>query len=179
MHWIKQCPVPIYLTQAFPENPMARAYPIESITSFFHFVCGRPPVFASSFAYAIALAIYLGFEEIGLYGCDLDWGRERAVEHGNLAFWAGLAMGRGVTITIPEKSAFLAHPARYGFDYDLEKAEIEKRCARLIFELLWNPAIAEQYEKYAYRWNHGGRDAVQSELWGSMEDLIVKQEAVG
>jgi len=143
MEWIKTCPVPLYLTEEFKDNPNAVVFPLADVVTA-HQEFG-PLYFASSFAYMVGLAMLEGFKTIGFFGCDLDWGRERVVENGNLQFWIGLARGRGVKVVMSPKSTLLSHPALYGFEYWKERNAVEERCAKLVFELTSSPKVFERY----------------------------------
>lgn len=166
MAWITTCPVPLYLTEPFTKNKNAVVYPLDAVQQTFR-KYGTTGYFASSFAYAMALAMHEGFETIGLFGCDLDWGRERVVEHGNLAYWVGLAQGLGHKVLIPQNSRFLTHPGFYGFEYNKESQAVEDRMVRLIFELFKNESIAKKYDALATRWRKGD-PTVERELWGHL-----------
>ena len=172
--WIACCPVPLYLTEPYPANHMARVYPYDDIHTDFLLRYGLHPIFSSSFAYAVALALHEGYTTIGLYGCDLDWGRERVVEHGNLAFWAGLALGLGCDVRIPLTSAFLRPQPQYGFDYHQEKLAVETRLVRLHYELLKYDAVRERINALNARCDRGEGEIICEELWGH---LIVTEDA--
>lgn len=101
-------------------------YPIEQILKAYdrHF-------FTCTFAYQLALALWLGFREIGLWGCGLQYGtaRERLVEKPCLDYWIGRAEGMGVTIT---EDSGLAHQQHlYGYAYQLEVADVNEQVAEL------------------------------------------------
>lgn len=136
MAWINQCPTPIYLPTVFGTNPNALAYPLREIEDYFREIHGIGPYWASSFAYAVALAIFEGFETIGLFGINLHWGRERIVERGNLEFWIGLAIGVGIKIEMSPGCRLLTHPARYGFEYHEERDQVILDCAEHVRQLL-------------------------------------------
>jgi hypothetical protein len=82
---------------------------------------------ACTFAYQIALALSEGFTTIGLYGVELAYGtpRERTVEWANVAWWAGYAEAKGVTLELPAKSRIGRHTHRYGLEYEAEKIDTE------------------------------------------------------
>ena len=143
LEWIHTCPVPIYLTSLYTDNPNARAYPIEAIMDRY-----ESRYFCSSFAYALVLAHYMGYEEIALHGCNLAWGRERAVERGNLEYWIGRLHGDRCHIDTSGSPELCAHPHRYGFDYTEEKEWTERRMASLALELLADERIR------AHTYNH-------------------------
>lgn len=168
--WIRTCPVPIYVVDTYPKSPTAVPYPLDAVLARWAPFGGD--YFASSFAYMFALALTWDVKTIGLFGCDLDWGRERAVEHGNLAYWIGLARGLGVTVEIPKDSRLCRHYARYGIEYDQEKGAVEDRMARLILELLQDGIIRTKWSQLIDRWNaaynHPNPDVLRQlreELW--------------
>ena len=61
----------------------------------------------SSIAYMLALAIYEGAEEIGIYGVEMtdDYGYQRE----NTAYLIGLARGRGIKVHIPAGAPLLQY----------------------------------------------------------------------
>ena len=112
--WLRDCPVPIYtLTDLRAQYPRSRPYPLKAIP---------PGPLASSFDYMLALAIVEGFIHITISGCALQQGypRERLLEHVSLAYWIGLARGRGIRVTI-EGEGVLHFPYKYGYDYQAER----------------------------------------------------------
>lgn len=134
--WAPLCPVPTYTIEAWPEMRQWVRYPLDTIVGSL-----RLPhaAFCSSMAYMMVLAIYEGFSEIALLGIQLQAGhlRERLAEYPNLAYWVGVAEGRGITVTIPPSSGLLQFPYRYGYDY-----EAERRWGRLLAQE-W--ALAARY----------------------------------
>lgn len=148
LSWIRRCQCPIYLVpQAFDAYPQVLSehtvvlttsaitgpittmacvapvrYPLEAIEAVYtnYWVC--------SFAYMIALALYEGASDIGLYGCELPFGteRERTVEYANVSYWLGVTGASGVRIHLPPGSVLGRHAARYGIEYDAEKAAVEQ-----------------------------------------------------
>ena len=99
-------------------------YPLESIMQTF-----RRKYFTNTFAMEVALALWLGYQEIGLWGCGLFEGtsRERLVERACLDYWIGRAEGMGVRVV--EDSMLAYQPFLYGKDYHDEKSEIERQVA--------------------------------------------------
>lgn len=59
----------------------------------------------SSIAYAMALAIHEGAEEIGIYGVDMTGDDEYAYQRPNMEYLIGVARGKGIKVTIPAESA--------------------------------------------------------------------------
>jgi hypothetical protein len=58
----------------------------------------------SSIAYAMAMAIHEGAEEIAVYGVDMKADDEFGYQKPNMEYLVGLAKGRGIKVTIPEQS---------------------------------------------------------------------------
>lgn len=150
MAWINACPVPIYLTHAFGENVWTRKLWLDDVEFMIARRYKRLPVidyFASSFAYATALALAEGYTTIGFFGVSLDWGRERVVERGNLEYWIGFAQGLGIDIVMSPNSKLLKHPGLYGIEYTKEKEGVEQLCAELVRQLLQSSGIKEKLDQ--------------------------------
>ena len=122
MQWLRECPVPIYTVEPFPENPRAVVWPLERYTRTYR------RYIACTFAVQLMTALEEGFDEVAVYGLALLNGtqREATLEASNVAYWLGMLEGRGVRVTIPlavdddgrdYKPLLLAHPFVYGLDY--------------------------------------------------------------
>lgn len=125
MRWIAGMQVPIYVPQdLLSGGPMCVEYPLERVECE-----SGMSYWACTFAYQIALAMDEGFREIALFGVELSRGtmRERTVEWACVSFWIGLAMGSGITVTLPSAKAhrLCRHPFRYGFEYDEEIRDVK------------------------------------------------------
>jgi len=70
-----------------------KTYPIDTIIKIF-----KTDYFSNTVDYALALAIYKGFTEIGLYGINMLSGSEYAYQKAGVEFWIGQAMGRGIKV---------------------------------------------------------------------------------
>lgn len=112
------CPVPLYVL-GDEESELADHWITYPFTCM-HDTYGQRGYYTCTFAYQIALALTLSYEEIGLYGVELQGGsvRERRIELPCLTYWLGLAIGRGIKITLPDYSQLLWHEHLYGYDYD-------------------------------------------------------------
>lgn len=60
--------------------------------------------FNSSVAYAMALAIHEGAEEIAIYGVDMKADDEYGYQKPNMEYLVGLARGKGIKVHIPDES---------------------------------------------------------------------------
>src|SRR6266566_159914 len=112
LDWLVRAPVPIYTQHRIRLRGIrrTRVYPLASIPA--------GPL-SSSFDYMLALALLERFDRILLAGITLQRGslRERLCEHVSLAYWIGLARGRGCRVTIAPGCQILRAPFRYGLDY--------------------------------------------------------------
>lgn len=111
--WLKtQQPFPIFMQQHYPEYPSSVEFPIEEmVRDLGH------DYFTSSVALEIAYALMLpDVSEIGLWGIDLVHGTEWGDQRPCAEFWLGRAEGKGIKVTVHEKSALLKQRGRYGYE---------------------------------------------------------------
>jgi len=134
MQWLKAFAGPIYMHQADPELPNSLAYPLAEVaadvmpaTVYRWKMLGGAgtaglvnekgerileaqrdnPYLTSTIALQIALAIYERFEQIELYGIDLNTGGEYAWQKPGVEYLLGIAAQRGMTVVIPDDAALL------------------------------------------------------------------------
>ena len=93
--------------------PRAIRYPIEDMLRQF----GRPEAyfFTSTFAYAMAYAISIGVEEMGLYGVDMSSKDEYILQRSGGHHFICVAYDRGIKVTIPQESDLAQPPPLYGY----------------------------------------------------------------
>lgn len=91
----------LYMQEDYPEVPNAQRYPFESVART------TTDYFNSSIAYAMAMAIHDGAEEIGIYGVDMKGDDEYGYQKPNLEYLIGLARGLGVKVHVPDQSPLL------------------------------------------------------------------------
>lgn len=161
--WLKaEKPMPFYTPYAVENCPHNIVYPREDITS--HLLkcftrADRPnEYYTSGPCYAIALAIHLGYKEIGLYGIEMENNTEYIYQRDGIGLWLGIAAGRGVKVIIPEQSMIFYAPL-YGYEMDATKIDreaFEQRASEL--EQLMDKTHSE------YNHARGLVDAVQKEF---------------
>ena len=97
---LSQCPH-LYMQEAYAQVPTARRYPFEdvSVTTGYYW--------NSSVAYALAMAIHEGADQIGLWGVDMRGEDEYGYQKPNMEYLVGLAKGRGIDVYIPDSSPLL------------------------------------------------------------------------
>jgi len=104
---------------------------------------GAPEYFTSSVAYALAYAIYKRYKRIELYGVEMETNTEYAHQRPGVAYWCGIAIGRGIVIDFHSRQFFTS--PLYGYDGDITiKLEVfEKRVKDLSVEAR---EVLEQYK---------------------------------
>ena len=94
--------------------PNSAAYPIDLIVARFGI-----SEFSSSPAYALALAVYMGYKMIDLYGVEMQSNSEYGHQLPNFKLWVGVALGAGCKIG-RFCGAVLNGSTRYGYDGEIQ-----------------------------------------------------------
>jgi hypothetical protein len=134
--------VRVIMNDIDPRVPMSEKYPLEKICNKFlyRFWRGkkRNRYFTTTVAYAIALAIYQGYERIELYGVELEVGTEYVYQRDSVGLWVGIALGQGVEFWEPETCILFDAPL-YGYDDDLtmlDRRDFEEERTMIVEELI-------------------------------------------
>ena len=98
-------------------------YPLSEISNYFN-----TDYFSNTVDYAIALALYKGYEEIDLYGVNMEEGTEYRYQKPSVEFWIGIAKGMGVKIrAFGEHSSIMRTRDKKLYGYDIpQKFKQEK-----------------------------------------------------
>ena len=126
--WLKSGKTPtIYMRERYADVPKSVRYPLTEIQAELLGNFSTDRFFTSSIAYAIALAIYLDYERIELYGIELESNTEYYYQRDCATFWIGLAVGRGIDVFAPV--AMFDAPYLYGYEggANLDKDVYTKR----------------------------------------------------
>ena len=129
--WMRTCGIPIYVRpqdMGIYDIPSAVAYPVEQVLSDF----GR--YFTNSISWMIALAIGMGFKDIGLWGVDMAQDavfptNEYRQQRPSCEYLLGVAVGRGARIHLPPGSDLLKASHLYGLEDG--DAMLGKRMSRM------------------------------------------------
>ena len=110
--WLRQFQIPLYQWHGRHDAKLSVQYPLARVLAV------GPDYFACTFAYQVALAIAEGFTTIGLFGAELNYGREALVERPTVERWIGIAQGKNIEVIIPTSYpiGLGRHPYRYAFD---------------------------------------------------------------
>ena len=114
---------PIYMQDVDPDVPDSVAYPIDEIRGELpHIDLIEDGLYSavrheltSTFPYAIALAIYQGYETIRIYGVEMASMTEYTYQREGLKFWLGIALGRGVNVEMASGHSMWSH-LLYAYD---------------------------------------------------------------
>lgn len=118
--WLTQPhPFPVYMQDQYDDVPASVKYPINEIIGHLlptlqNELGEQVENFTSTAAYAIALAIHLGYKKIELYGIEATSDTEYFRQKPGLLFWVGIATGRGVRVQTHSQS-LLVKELRYGY----------------------------------------------------------------
>lgn len=126
--WLKNnhtIPVIMQESELTPDIPMGVRFPYEEICEKFlkklvkvDYETGEEnyqQYFTSSFAFMMALALYEGFDEIEIFGIDMEINTEYSYQKPNGEFWVGIALGMGKTVKFPKQS-YMCSALVYGYD---------------------------------------------------------------
>jgi hypothetical protein len=122
---------PIWMQEVDARVPDSVRYPIEGVLKLtpYRYLRSTP-------AMALALAIYLGYGEIWLYGSELSSNTEYAYQATNYAFWIGFAHGRGIDLHLECWQAEFSQRI-YGYEGELQ-LDVETYAARVLeIETSW------------------------------------------
>lgn len=102
--------IPFIAPYPYEEIPLSEGFPLEKCVKEFGL-----PYFNNTIAYMIAYALLEGAEEINMYGVNQAGSAEYIFEKGSVEYWLGIAVGRGVKVTINgPKSELLGNKPRWG-----------------------------------------------------------------
>jgi len=141
--WLQQDHGPdkrIFMQDVDPRVPNSVKYPLEEVLSLVPYKYLR-----SSPAMALALAIYLGYRRIDLYGSELSSNTEYGYQAINYAFWIGFAHGYGVDLRLECWQTEFNQPV-YGYEgeFQIPKSVYEDRVKDLeVVERLNREAMAK------------------------------------
>lgn len=131
--WLQQeHKFPIFMQKHYGDVPNSEKFPLKEVTErYMAGMLGRGNFFqrkyyTCSFSYMIALAMYLGFQRIEIYGVELAQQIEYIMQRPGTEFWLGMAMGSGVQLYLPAKCRIL-NGVMYGYRWpDKKFAEMNK-----------------------------------------------------
>lgn len=118
--------IPFIAPYKYAEIPMSEAFPLEECVKEFGM-----PYMTNTIAYMIFYALLKGAKEIELYGVNQAGSHEYTVERGGVEYALGIAVGRGIKVTINgAHSQLLGNNPRAGgmilYGYNATYAQIQR-----------------------------------------------------
>ena len=102
--------IPFVAPFKYAEIPLSEAFPLEECAKEFGL-----PYFTNTIAYMIFYAMLKGAKEIDIYGVNQASSSEYFYEKSGVEYAIGVAVGRGIKVTINgDKSELLTNKARFG-----------------------------------------------------------------
>lgn len=93
---------PLYSVKQYPQLPSSVEYPLKTIVAHFD-----EDYFSSSFDYAIALALYEGYEWLDIYGANMSASDEYIYQRPSFSYWLGICKGMGIPFKIHEPTSLM------------------------------------------------------------------------
>lgn len=104
------CCKPVIMQRVERDIPTSQSYPLDEVSE----TVGAD--FFCTISYMLAYGIYLGYEEIKLYGIILAHETEYIRQRPSVKFYLGIAHARGVKVWAPEDTQLTHSAWRYGYD---------------------------------------------------------------
>jgi hypothetical protein len=104
VQWLRDYRGRVITSRGHPAYPHLEEFPLQSVIN----KLGRA-YFNGTAAYAVAYAIYLGVEEISLWGLDFTYPNAHKSEKGRacVEFWLGYAAKSGIQIRLPPQTSLM------------------------------------------------------------------------
>jgi hypothetical protein len=114
---LRKMPIPVYMAEKYPDIPNSIAYPWEEIFEAFPF----GSYLTNSISEMIALAIYMKYKEIGVFGIEMAHHTEFPTQRPSVEYWLGIAVGMykiqgWPKVVLPRQSHLLSTHYVYGKD---------------------------------------------------------------
>ncbi len=111
-NWLKEQTFPVIMQEQNDLVPAAQVYPLEMMIAKF----GKN-WWTSTFAYMMAYAIHLEYDEIAIFGADMANDEEfYSGQRDGLTRWVEIAKEQGINVRIPWESSLGKHRPLYGYD---------------------------------------------------------------
>jgi len=117
----------IFMQEQYEEVPQAEKYPLEEVLSLAQGI----RYITSSISAAIGLAIHKGYRKIEIYGVEMETDSEYGEQRQGVAFWIGIAIGRGIEVEFHNKNFFVSPIYGYEGNHTIPLEKFEQRQATL------------------------------------------------
>lgn len=107
---LANCGKPVIMQRRERDIPTSEAYPADEIAE------AIGDEFTSTIAYMLAYGIYLGYEQIDLYGVILAHKTEYIRQRPSVKYYIGVARAKGIKVWAPDDTQLTSVKWRYGYD---------------------------------------------------------------
>ncbi len=127
MEFLRSTQIPVYMQDHYEEIPASVRFPVEKLIEEFGILRAddmrtKDAYFTNSISFMIALAIYEGFTDIGIYGVDMAVAIEYHEQRPSCEYYIGIAKGRGINIHMPAECDLLKSRFVYGYEEEKKTA---------------------------------------------------------
>lgn len=139
--WLRSTTIPVLMQDHFEDVPASVKFPLEEMLQEFK---GAEHYFTTTVGFALAYAIYRRYKRIEVYGVEMETNTEYAHQRPCVAYWCGVAYGRGIEVDFHSKQFFQS--PMYGYDGDITvKLEVFEKRVKGLSEDAKN--VLEEYKK--------------------------------
>lgn len=129
--WLQATDIPVYMQDKFEDVPASIKFPLNEIIADLFGDYKPIPYVTSSVSYALALAVYLKYKKIEVYGVEMETNTEYGHQRIGVAFWIGIAIGRGIEIDFHSDSILNAPLYGYEGTARIDKEKFQSRIDEL------------------------------------------------
>jgi len=113
LEWLRTSPIPVYMARDYKkEFPKCVVYPWREVIH----MTPHSNYLNNQISVMVALAVYMEYKEIALYGCEMAHHSEYGTQRPSVEFYLGIAEGRGTKVTLPPGCTVLHTPFVYGLE---------------------------------------------------------------
>jgi hypothetical protein len=162
--------VPIYMQERYEDVPNSIKFPLKEIVDKYG------DYFTNSVSFMTAMAIYEGYQEIGIWGVDMAVGTEYVNQRPSCEYFIGLARGAGIKVYIPMASDLCKTRFMYAFEAPKQNKYKEKIDSMLKNMRMRDAQIVEQMralERSHFQYE-GAIGATQEidKIWANLDDPL-------
>lgn len=110
IEWLKKANRPVYMAKPFKDFPKALVLPWRELVQEYG------DYFTNGVSWMLALAIYMEYKEIQIYGVEMANSTEFALQKPSVTYFIGLARGKGIKVYQPKESTLMRSPFLYGIE---------------------------------------------------------------
>lgn len=108
---------PVFMLSQNKQIRNSISYPIKEVQEMVKDNTKLKKYFTSTIAYMIALAIWMGYKSIELYGCHMAADEERySFQRACCEAWLNYGYGKGISYWLPDESAIMSSSYMYGYE---------------------------------------------------------------